>query len=1495
MKGSGLRRRIVTILIAVLLLVLFWKDVLSFSIQGIVRWQTGCQISSRKIDWQNNQLVMHDVLFVNHAHGHPFFHVRSDRVNVQFSWKQWLFFIKIECDHPHLSIFDELRFDNRSANGSMPSWIRTQMKIEDGTFAWHLTNQNPVFGKFSFADQKLNVEMGDGSMIAQWILADHDRKIDCSFHHLDISLLSKLSNFCSCSGFLSGSLLWEDGEIPSISSGRLEIEDFSFHASQWQCRGGAKLFKWEGEYHWNEREPKNVLDRILSFPHRMKIQWTDGWIERKDRKLDHLEGVFSSNQGVGLRWEIQGPCFSWEGKGFSKSLASNWLESCLCVNESKVHLLATLEERAHWAIDFEKMDADGFGLIESFWPQPWPCRLKNGTVTAQLQFEETQNGLENWKLQNLMAHQMEIVPAIAQNAKSDDWNIHCDEMKGNIEIAPDFLKSSIDLSVSQFGIQMEKIHGSSGLAQCLIQDGVILKWDVTGKLNGLDIQGNGTGNLQTMLATIQAKGNWSEYWFWKERKEPSSHLNPVVESVWTLKGNWNAWMTNVQASFSKDEAIDAQFEVVRNDREWSILNAQVHSPRMNLSNLSMILPLDCSGFADLSMNYFEDELQIDGTLFELDVKGDWGEFQAKQPSSELGFQFVWNRNTEKWKARTIATSCEGIFRKTKVPFTVELALKGDRGNQWSGEAKFSNVQWGALCQGKATVIASSQEGLLECLNGEANLAVGNASFPVHLRELKKQGDGWIFDCCVEHQFLDLGRFSGIISKNDQKFQIFLDPEKSHLLNSSIDLKNLTIHCNGSIEGLDLSYQLSLNQLFAASLALQEIDPVFHSYLNAPIDGAVQWDIHYSVDQSSQIRCSGIPIHWKGKEIPFFISIHQQSGGWKIERLQINALDLRCLAMRDESGWKIESGDFLWRDSFNGHLSGYLLKNGRCDLNLEQISIDLQKAIAPFIWEKLEGRLEGAGTFAFEWKKDMVPETVLDLNAVHMKSGDFFIDNQGLMKVYFSLKRGLLVQGLDLQVYKDDAAWPKMHARIGEMEFDFHRNHWVLHHAQMKLPATSLAVIQQKFSNHRLMSSFLNYLEESHDLEFIADIDSATDLSSLSCSMREAFIPFLGTVRHLQNVSLNWDSRKMNFSLSCLQEEHLIRLSSSTEFTPHPRGSVTLEDDEHCLTDLEHPLMIEWEMDPANGLSVHSIDGVFGGIEASFHAQNGTHLIGSARLNIGTLSEILPPRLKDAFHQIKMGKGYELKGRLYYNPNDLSDISFKGLLSGKQCELFGFQIRTLLAQVEIDASRLRFFEMKASDSAGICQIDNMLIHQGKDSCWNLSISSLKLIEFRPSLLQKAGHEVHHVGPLVVRELKLQNFKGTLGDRNTWTAKGGLSFINSFKREHTVFDLPSDFFGRIIGLDAELMIPVRGSLKFELKDGRIWLSHLQDAYSEGKRSKFFLVKEGLSPSIDLKGNLQIFVTMKQYVLFKITENFLITIDGSIDSPSFHLQKKSKILGI
>ncbi|HEY4255027.1 MAG TPA: hypothetical protein VGM34_01605, partial [Chlamydiales bacterium] len=149
------------------------------------------------------------------------------------------------------------------------------------------------------------------------------------------------------------------------------------------------------------------------------------------------------------------------------------------------------------------------------------------------------------------------------------------------------------------------------------------------------------------------------------------------------------------------------------------------------------------------------------------------------------------------------------------------------------------------------------------------------------------------------------------------------------------------------------------------------------------------------------------------------------------------------------------------------------------------------------------------------------------------------------------------------------------------------------------------------------------------------------------------------------------------------------------------------------------------------------------------------------------------------------------------------------------------------------------------------------------------------------------------PLVVRELTVQNLKGLLDELSTYTATGHVSFINSFKREKTVFDLPSDVLGRIIGLDLELLIPVTGEFSFQLKEGAFQLHSLKDAYSEANRSEFFLVAPSDLPHMDLDGNLNIQIQMKQFVLFKFTEAFVISLKGTLKHPNFSLQKKNKLL--
>ena len=264
---------------------------------------------------------------------------------------------------------------------------------------------------------------------------------------------------------------------------------------------------------------------------------------------------------------------------------------------------------------------------------------------------------------------------------------------------------------------------------------------------------------------------------------------------------------------------------------------------------------------------------------------------------------------------------------------------------------------------------------------------------------------------------------------------------------------------------------------------------------------------------------------------------------------------------------------------------------------------------------------------------------------------------------------------------------------------------------------------------------------------------------------------------------------------------------------------------------------------------------------------------------------------DICKAINFGDGYKIVGSLLFDNNDLSWKSFKGSMYGKQFKIGGYQVKTLIADIDLDENNLLIKDFKVSDNAGILSIDKIKISDlQKDKI--ISITSIQLREFRPSLLSKDEKNQTDIKPLLIKELDVLKINGSLNDKKSIKGKGHLSFINSFKRGRTIFDVPADMLSRIFGVDLEIMIPVTGFINYQIKDGKIIFTKLQDAYSESKRSKFFLLDKDMA-YIDFDGNIHCNIKMKHYVLFKFTEPFVIQISGKIPKPKVNLQRKRGFL--
>ena len=186
------------------------------------------------------------------------------------------------------------------------------------------------------------------------------------------------------------------------------------------------------------------------------------------------------------------------------------------------------------------------------------------------------------------------------------------------------------------------------------------------------------------------------------------------------------------------------------------------------------------------------------------------------------------------------------------------------------------------------------------------------------------------------------------------------------------------------------------------------------------------------------------------------------------------------------------------------------------------------------------------------------------------------------------------------------------------------------------------------------------------------------------------------------------------------------------------------------------------------------------------------------------------------------------------------------------------------------------------------VNEMSFEKNKNK-WQFLMPLLKIKDLRPSLLKNINQPLDEITPFLIRELVLKDFKGELGNKNSFSGNGNLHFINSFKRGQSVFDFPADVLSRIVGIDQELLTPVKGTVDFFVKNGKFNLSKLGDSFSEAERSKFFLLDKGQKPYVDFDGNIYINIAMKQYVLFKFTESFVISIRGNLEDPKCNLKKK------
>ncbi len=269
------------------------------------------------------------------------------------------------------------------------------------------------------------------------------------------------------------------------------------------------------------------------------------------------------------------------------------------------------------------------------------------------------------------------------------------------------------------------------------------------------------------------------------------------------------------------------------------------------------------------------------------------------------------------------------------------------------------------------------------------------------------------------------------------------------------------------------------------------------------------------------------------------------------------------------------------------------------------------------------------------------------------------------------------------------------------------------------------------------------------------------------------------------------------------------------------------------------------------------------------------------LDLQRMKPILPEGVVEFVDRLSLGKGIDVIGELYFK----NGVCFDGLIKGTDFDFVGCCLSSLFGTIQIENGICTLNDFSIADRSMIANCRHAVFDTTSSGC-QLEAKKFEIKNLRPCLMSKKGERNKLSNPFMIEKLEFLDLKGDLADISTLTGKGGVRFTNAFdKRSNPVIGFAKEIIGRI-GLDPVLMIPVVGEIDFLVGDGKLNFIKMQNSYSDMGRSYFYLWNKSQS-FIDFDGNIHIDIRMKQYVLFKFAELFVISLDGPISSPKVHLK--------
>lgn len=680
-------------------------------------------------------------------------------------------------------------------------------------------------------------------------------------------------------------------------------------------------------------------------------------------------------------------------------------------------------------------------------------------------------------------------------------------------------------------------------------------------------------------------------------------------------------------------------------------------------------------------------------------------------------------------------------------------------------------------------------------------------------------------------------------------------------------------------------------------------------------GAIRADLNYDPERSMlNYRIDGQdPAFGNRKFDSFHLSGTKKGSLWSVNHMQIDDVSLAFDVLKEGPFWNI---NFLGARFGNYLLVGmegqYSDDDSHLEAKINLFEADLSQMDKwPLFGSSLHlngiaGHIRTAGTLHAEFDKALPYGMQLNfqMNGALTRGNikNIFFEDIKNLSIKYDTSHGLTVCNADIGIKSPENI---AKARVFLKEAGFDANHeLLLDGAHFNIPVENLPWAVQQLQDYfpdTITEPVADAIRSSRNQGALQGVlrFSSKPYSALRLQLNDGIYQFKGKEYDLSGFEVDYDPYALKVFTEYRYQKHRLRLDAHSSVSGYDAGEMVISDFSGVNT---NPLKIHWKIHPQAGFYIQKMSGDLSGMTFDFIcdqnkplSDESMHLVGKVDINFRKAAGIMDDEIAARIANLELGEGYSLNGQWsILKSKPLADsIFFQGELTGRDFEFFGYRFYSLSSQCSCSPEIVCMRNLAVTDNCGSVQIGQMdFFHRG-NGFWQMVVPAITVNEFRPSLLNSMKSVPHSAKSLVVRNLEIKDVNGMLGDRNTFTGSGELIFSNPPKKnlQHSILAIPAEILTRI-GLDLAVLTPVRGTVFFDIKDGKAILQRFKDVYSKGRLSKFYLANNGLKSYVDFDGNLNLQVRMKQYnLIFKLAELLTINVQGTLRKPTYALQTQQK----